>query len=224
MDLESYKEQIAEQLKAYQSKIQDSDAFISLKERYDNLNPNIQNLLKYAALFFVIYFFYSIPSSFVVSAEEKMEFFSDNRMLTRDLIRAGRISRTLQLPPPAPPVEQLKSQIESKLGVERVLPSQKLGSTSVGNVAATSIVPKSINQSGLKTSLKSLNLKQVVRIGEAISNIQGAELINLSIRADKPDPHYFNVEYEVAAFSVPQPRQSKPKSKKKSSKKKQKGR
>lgn len=204
MDFEVYKEQLLEALKSYKNKIQDSDIYITVKERYDNLSPNIQKLILFSAVFFVVYFFYSIPAGLVSSAEEKMTYFSENRQLTRELIRAGRIDRTVKLPPPAPSFQDLESQVESKLKFERVLEEQKLTSTQLDKVATSAIVPKSIKQTGLKTSLKQLNLKQLIRIGEAMSEIPSSELLNLSIQADSKDPHYFNVEYEMAAFSVPQ--------------------
>ncbi len=204
MDFESYKEQLIEALKNFRNKVEDSETYIRLKERYDNLPAHYQKGILFTALFLSIYLIYSIPASFVSTAQEKLTYFEENRQLTRELIRAGRLARTIQLPPPAPSSEMLNTLIEDQLIKERVIPEQKMGTKPVTDLADTSLVPKAIEQSGLKTSLKKLNLKQVVRIGEGLSAIDSSQLMNIAIQADSKDPHYFNVDYEVATFSVPQ--------------------
>jgi hypothetical protein len=219
MDFESYKEQLIELLKNYKNKIQDSETYIRLKEKYDNLPQNYQYAILSMTVLLLFYFIYSIPASFVSVADEKIGYFEENRQLTRELIRAGRIARTIQLPPPAPSAEALTSQVENILLEERVLPEQKTATTPMPEVASSKIVPKSINQTGLKTALKQITLKQIIKIGESINNINSTKLMNIAILADKKDPHYYNVDYEVAAFSVPlsaSPVEEKPQSKFKS--------
>lgn len=218
MDFEIYKEQFIEAFNTYKGKLEDNSTYIQIKERYENLPPQWQKTVIYVSVFLVSYFIYSIPASFVSSADDKMEFFEENRQLTRDLIRAGRIAKTVQLPPPAPSVDSLKSQMDAKLTQERVLPEQKTSTSDLKEVAAKSIVPKSIKQSGVKASMKQLNLKQVVKLGESFNKINGTKLMNLAIQADAKDPHYFNADYEVALFSVPQIKTENDSSKKKKSK------
>ncbi len=203
MDFEALKEQFIERFQAYKSQVEDSAVYITLKDRYDTLNPNMQNVVKYASLFFVIYFFYSIPASFVSSASEKMEFFEENRAMTRELIRAGRIAQTVQLPPPAPTASALTSRVNQVLEREQILPEQKMATTQKNTVASKSLVPKAIKQSGVKVSVKQLNLRQLIRVGEALNQIDSTRLMNIAIQADAKDPHYFVVDYEVAAFEVP---------------------
>ncbi len=203
MDFEALKEQFLDRFQAYKSQLEDTGIYIQLKERYDNLSPGIQQAVKYAGLLFVIYFFYSIPASFIDSANQKLTYFEDNRQMTRELIRAGRIAQTVQLPPPAPTATSLSSHVERVLAAEQILPEQKMSSTQKENVAAKTLAPASIKQSGIKLSLKKLNLRQLVRVGEALDQIDSTKLINLAIQADAQDPHYFAVDYEVAAFEVP---------------------
>ncbi len=204
MDIESLKEQLQDNFALYKNRVEDSEVYIVLKERYDNLAPNIQNLIKYSALAMVCYILYSIPASFVNSAQEKMSFFEENRQLTRELIRAGRIAKTVQVPPPAPSASALTTKVNSILTEEQVLEEQKLASNTLKQVASKTIVPKSIEQQGVKTSVKQVNLRQLVRIGEALNQIDSSKLMNIAIQADAKDPHYYSVDYEVAAFSVPQ--------------------
>ncbi len=203
MDFESLKEQFIEQFQNYKSRIEESEYYIRLKEGYDKLTPNVQSLLKAFGVFLVLYILYSIPASYTASANEKLSYFEENRQLTRELIRAGRIAKTTRLPPPAPSTQQLTSNIERQLQTQQILSSQKLSITPISNVAAKSLVPNSITQSGVKTSLKNLNLRQVIKLGEQMNSINSSQLMNMVIQADTKDPHFYNVDYEVAAFSVP---------------------
>lgn len=205
MDFETYKEQLLEALATYKSKIEDSESYIRLKEKYDTLSPNLQKMIIYGTSILVIYFIYSIPASYVSSSQENLSYFEENRQITRELIRAGRVARTIKLPPPAPGISSLKTQLESKLTQQTILPEQKTATTEVDNIAAKTIVPKSIEQKGLKTTLKKLNIKQVIKLGEALDSISSTRLMNIAIQADSKDPHFYNVDYEIAAFSVPQP-------------------
>lgn len=204
MDIESLKEQAVDRFFEIKNKAQDTELYIRAKEAYDNLSPQIQKIIQIATGLLTIYFIYMIPASYVTAAEEKMGFFEENRQLTRELIRAGRIARTIQLPPSAPSASGLTSQVDAKLEQAKVLPEQKTATRPVDKVASTSIVPSSIKQDGVKTTVAKLNLRQVIQIAESLNEIKGSKLMNIAIQADSADPHYFNVDYEIAAFSVPQ--------------------
>lgn len=204
MDIETLKEQAIERFDSYRNQIEDSEIYIRLKERYDNLQPNIQKLLKGFAIFLVVYIFYSFPAGFVSSAKEQLSFFEENRQLTRELIRAGRIAKTTQLPPAAPSPSALTSQVRGILKAEQVTDDQIVATNPQNEVASNKIVPKSINQNGVKATVKKLNLRQVVRIAEGLDQINSSRLMNIAIQADNQDPHYYSVDFELAAFSVPQ--------------------
>lgn len=203
MNFDDIKDQLIERLQEIWSKIRESESYILLKERYDSFNPNVQKVLQVSIAAFVLYFIYSIPGDFVTSANEHEEFFTENRQLTRDLIRAGRISRTTALPPSAPNYTSLQQQIDTLMTKERVLADQKVPPRPASSVAPASLVPKSITQTGIKVGAKKLNLQQTIRIAEDLSEINSSKLINIYIQADSKDPHYFRADYEVAAFSVP---------------------
>ena len=203
MDFESLKEQFLERFNVYKSQVEESELYIRLKEKYDTLSPQMQKVIKITSSIVVAYFFYSIPARFVTSASEKMEFFEENRQLTRELIRAGRVDKGVKLPPSGPSATALQGRVDGILNAESVLPEQKMSVSPQENIASKSLVPKSIKQSGIKASIKQLNLRQVVRVGEALNDINSTQLMNISINADQKDPHYYSVEYEVATFEVP---------------------
>ncbi|MCB0378833.1 MAG: hypothetical protein KDD33_10095 [Bdellovibrionales bacterium] len=203
MNFEDLKDQLREQFQELWAKIQENELFIQLKERYDGLTPEVQKIINFTSIAIVVYFIYSIPASFSSSSSTYEENFIENRQLTRDLIRAGRLTRDLKMPPPAPDFPQMQSNIERILTENLVLEEQKSSLTQKNDVAGTDLVSKSFNQTGARVVVKKLNLKQLVKIAEDVSKMPSSELINMAVQADTKDPHYFNVDYEVAAFSVP---------------------
>ncbi len=205
MDIESLKENLIKKFNTYKSWLEDSEIYSRLGEFYHNLSPNIQKLVFYGFLFFVIYGIYSLPASYVSASREKLTFFEENRKLTRDMIRASHIAKTTPSPPSAPSTGQLRSDVENKIRVQQVITEQKKEISPLTRVSEPSLLPKKVKQIGLKINIDKLTLKQVVQLGESLDSIESSRLMNTTVQADKEDPHYFNVEYEVAGFSVPQP-------------------
>ena len=218
MNIEDLKDQLKEKGQEYWSQIEESNLYISLREKYDNLPPHWQKIVLSLSLLFIFYIVYSIPASFVSTSVEHEEFFVENRQLTRELIRAGRLAQTTQNPPPPPSFSSLQSQIQASLARHRVLDNQRRSIVQIENVASKKIVPKGIEQMGLKMGAQKLNLRQVVDVAEDLSKLNSSQLINMSLQADAQDPHYFSVDYELAAFSIPFEKEE-PKDKKRKTKK-----
>lgn len=214
MDIESLKENFTKKITIYKAQLEDNEIYSRLLEGYENLSPTVQKFISYSFLLFIIYGIYSFPSSYIVESKEKLEIFEENRKLTKDMIRAGHIEKTLPTPPASLSTSQLKSEVKNKIKAQQIITEQQKETSVLSKVSNPSLLPKKVKQTGLQINIEKLNLKQLVRLGEAFDSIKGARLMNMTIEADKKEPHYFNVQYEVAGFSV-----SKIKSKKKEKKK-----
>ena len=219
MDIESLKENFIKRFTNYKARIEDSEAYSRFLEFYQNLSPNVQKLISYSFFLFIIYIIYSLPASYVSDSMEKLAIFEENRNLTRDMIRAGHIAKTIPPSPPPPSTNQLKSEVENKIKVQQIITEQQKGVSTLSRVSNPSLLPKKVKQMGLQVNIDKLTLKQFVQLGESFDSIKSSRLMNMTIQTDKKDPHYFNVKYEVAGFSV-----SEPKSKEKKEKKKKKSR
>ena len=203
MNIEDIKDQMRERGQELWSQIEESNLYITLRERYDSLPPLWQKTVAVLAVLFGLYIVLSIPQSFVAASSEHEEFFIENRLLTRDLIRAGRLAQTVRTPPPAPSFSSLQGQVQASLARHRVLDEQRRNIIQIQNVADKKLVPKGINQTGLKLGAQKLNLKQAIEVAEDIAKLNSSKLINMSMQADAQDPHYFSVDYEMATFSIP---------------------
>ena len=204
MDIESLKENLIKRFTGYKARLEDSEIYSRLLEFYQNLSPNVQKFISYGFLFLMVYMIYSLPASYVSDSSEKLTFFEENRKLTRDMIRASHIAKNTPSPPSSLSTSQLKSEVENKIKIQQVITEQQKGISTLPRVSDPSLLPKKVRQTGLKINIDKLTLKQSIQLGEALDSIKSSRLMNIIIQADKEDPHYFNVEYEVAGFSIPE--------------------
>lgn len=204
MDFESLKEQLLDQYKELSQKIGENETFLMLAERYNNLSPVIQRSIIGGIVFLFFYVLYTIPSGSMASSESHYSNFELQRATTEDLYKAGAITsggsqsnglgRT-----------QLESQVKRDLKTQQVLDSQVSPFKSVAAPISAKKVPKEIEQIGLSFEIKKMNLKQFTNISSRLASINpNTKLTNISMKADKEDPHYFNVSYTLSSLNLKQ--------------------
>ena len=203
MNIESLRENLTKKLITLKNRIEETEAYNRARETYQGLSPKIQKLIKFIFIFLIAYPFYSLPNSYIKTAKENMGFFEENRNLTKGLIRAGRIASNSQSSPSSLSTNQLRSMLEAKISSQGVSSEQRKEITPLNQITDKSLIPGKVKQKGLKVKIDKLNLRQLILLGESFDSIESSRLMNLSVTADKLDPHYFNVEYEVATFFIP---------------------
>lgn len=206
MNLEDLKDQLKEQAAQLWGELQESSAYNSLREQYENMPSSGQKLLQIGGVLLAIFMLLLIPLSYFDSAATKLADFEENRSLVRDMLRA---SRDAQQEPPLPPgltAMQLQSQVDNALRAFNLLNEQRGGVTPLGPNPAEGLVPASIEQQGLRISLKKLNLRQLVDIGYRLQSIHpGVRMTSLEVQANTEDNHYFDVLFSLVSLSLPQP-------------------
>jgi hypothetical protein len=203
MRFEDIKEQLIDTAKFYLEKIKESPYFIQLQEKYEELSPNVQKLLKYAGAFMLVYFIFSFPLSWRNQANENIDKYQKNRKLIEDLLN---VQVELQNAPDininvsgADLQAQTNEVIEkSGLGPDQIKPSTVITSAQ----RQFNFIPKEINYVGIEVVLSKLNLTQVLDIGTKLQNVnRSAKLIELDMQANKDDNHYYDVKFLLASFT-----------------------
>lgn len=205
MAFEDLKDQLKDQLAELRSKIEESPAFNTLRERYETLSPNAQFGVKAGFAVAVLLIMIWFPYSYFSTASDNVSIFEDKRTLIRKLLRASRSATEGGSVDNPPAVGQLIENIRADLGSFSLLPEQ-IGdvSTLAPDALGGRYAPKEIDQEGIGVNLKKLNLKQVVEIGHRLQNsAPGVRLVGMEVRAGSPDPHYFDVLFKMARFSLP---------------------
>jgi hypothetical protein len=197
--------QIKDALMARWDQFQESDTYISLREKYDNLPPKGQNLVIFASFILVFLVIVGIPYSWFSSSQNYISGFEDTKNTISDLLEVSQEIKNI------PPQGTGITGADLKMKVDHILSEKGLGKDQIAAVNETqftnpqgsNLIPAQINAAGVETSLKKLTLKQIVDIGYEFERISPTvKVLNLEIKATPEDVHYYDVQYRVSSFSV----------------------
>ncbi len=213
MNFSALTEKLRDQFLELWGRIQETSIYMSLREKYESMNPRAQSAILAGGSMLAVLFVFSFPYSYISESRDYVTSFEENRELIRDLLKA---SKTLKEPSPLPPgvpPEALSQDIsraleEFHLVQEQVTPAQPTGEK------VTTLVPEGVRQTGVILQLKKLNVKQIVEISHRLETLSpGVKMMGLEITENTKPSHYFDVTYKLASFSVdvtPPPAEGKP--------------
>lgn len=202
LNFEDIKEQVTNATANAWEQFQESSLYQQGKDRFENLTPSMQKLAVISAVAFIFLIFMSFPWSFFSTASESISEFEGKRTLIRDLLKVSREANDTPDIPVPPAIDSLKSNIESTLQAQQLLPDQILA---VQTISETSpLIPTHLAQGMLKISLAKLNLRQILDIGHKIQSISpSVKVKDLAIEANAKMPKYFDVTFKVVDLNVP---------------------
>lgn len=203
MNLNELKERFQSELKISAEKFQESNLYIQLKEKYDDLNPSMQKIVLWGVSLFFLYLFISIPGDKYSNSQLLVEEFESRRDLIRQMMKVHREASGSFDIPVAPDITSLKSRIERDLQNARLLPDQIV---SVEPASANSrVVPENLLSGQLDVKLTKLNIRQIADLGFQMQNISpSVKLKDMNITAHAELKDYFDVSYSMITLTVPQ--------------------
>lgn len=204
MNFDDIKEKLLTEFANLQEKIKESSAYNQLKDKYDNLTPNIQRAVFYGSIAFIILIFLYIPYSYYDSSTGYESTFKVRRQLIRDLLKVSKeVQEAPDLPMP-PSADSLKTQIDSQLQAARILPEQISGVEQV--FEKSTLIADNLISYITKVSLTQLNLRQILDIGAQLESLSpSVKMKDLFIEPNQKDSRYFNVTYKLVALKIPEP-------------------
>lgn len=204
MNIQDLKEQLKDNLTTAWEKIQENPTFNNIKEKYEILPASTQKIMIYLSGVIAALFIALIPYSFIASSSDNVEKFEDSRDLTRQLLKSSSLASNISLPREVSS-EQLKGKINRALGVVQ-LTDEQIESIEESKPSQDSrFIPKDVKQVAISISLKKLNINQVIDAAHSLNNMgNNIVLLNMNLIATKEDPHYYNTNLEVRAFSFEQ--------------------
>lgn len=202
--LEELKEQLKTTFQTTWERIQESEAYNQLSDKYQSLSPSGQKVAQaVTALLIAGVVFYSPISQLQISSELMVQF-EDKRSLIRDLFKTYRDSTGGLQMAPAPQSAELISSIQSSLQGSKLIPEQ-IVAVDVTQ-AEGRLIPSSLQQAVVEVKLAKLNLRQVVDIGLQLANIStSVKVKDMLMQANAEMAGYFDVSYKLYALKVPEP-------------------
>lgn len=205
MTVDDIREQVLDAVQRAKSSLDESNLYLSLKEKYDSLSPVVQKLVLGTVLVLFAWIFLLLPKSFYDTGSENLALFEENRDLILDLYKVKRLAITT--PQSAPPLTQmqLESNARSAVTSARVQLDQVKGVSNFDNAGpnASKFIPKEVTQAGVELRLANLNLTQLVDVGHALANIGSAKIVGLDVRPGSVPGNYFDATFKVVSFDIP---------------------
>jgi len=204
MAFEELREQFMSRLKDLGSQIQESPAFQSLKEKYDDL-PSTQQRVLLAAMAAVVGFFaFSFPYDSYTQSQDSLTEFESRRDLIRDLLRVTKETSEAPAFPLPPPMGQIKTDMEMRLQQFQLIPEQIVG-INVEMNKQSSLIPENRQEGALKVILRKLNLRQVVDVVSQLQTFHPTvKLANLIVDAHPADARYLDATLDFIVIKIPQ--------------------
>ena len=200
-------EDISNQFKAraeqMATRIQDSEIYQKLAERYQGLTPQGQRIATFAVIGILIFIVLFQPMTTYFTSQDKITTFEIQRDLIKDLFKTYREANKDAGVSSPPPADMLMSQINGQLQSNQLLPEQ-IQSVTIAS-SEGKLIPDKFIRDVIHVQLAKLNLRQIVDIGTVLNRLSEAvkmKDLNISARSDMNG--YFDVTYKLYALNIPE--------------------
>lgn len=203
MNFDDLKDQLLEHWERFRNRILDDPSFNSLRERFETLPSTSQKAI--IAVSFLLFFLITIyiPYSYFQTAREYQEKYTTYRSTIRELLKVGKADSSRALYTQKGNLELLKSRLSSSLNNFNLMNDQILG-VELSSETANSLAHAPVQEEVFLLKLKKLNLDQVLQIGsDLIRNFNDLKMTGLNVAADKDSAGYFNTEFRLSKFYLP---------------------
>ncbi len=202
MNLDDLKDKFATEGRATWERIQESDAYNQLRDRYENLSPAVQKMTLFGGIAAVALIVLSIPYGNFTQSSESVGEFEGKRMTIRELLKVSRESADVPNIQPAPSIDMLRANIDNQIKMANLLPEQIKGTQDAQN--NSQLIPANLTEGALDIKLEKLNLRQVMDMGYKFQSINpSVKMKDMVITANRGDSRYFDVVYKLVALAVP---------------------
>lgn len=202
--LEDLTNSIKARAEQFAHRIQETDIYQKLAERYQGLTPQGQRLASLIVIALITLMVLFSPMTAYFSSEEQISMFETQRDLIKDLFKTYREANKDAGASPPPPADMLMSQITGQLQSNQLLPEQIIG-VSRGSYEGR-LIPENYVRDVVHVNLAKLNLRQIVDIGNVLNRLsESVKMKDLVITARTDLNGYFDVTYKMYALNIPEP-------------------
>ncbi|MCB9026853.1 MAG: hypothetical protein H6625_11080 [Bdellovibrionaceae bacterium] len=203
MNLDDLKDQLLEQWERLRNRILDDPTFNSIRERFETLPSTSQKAIIASFLLLFILIVIYIPFGYFQSAKVYQEKYTSYRSTIRELLRVGKADNSRALYTQKGNLELLKSRLSSSLNNFNLMGDQIVG-VELSSETKSSLARPPVQEEVFILKLKKLNLDQILQIGsDLVKNFNDLKMTGLNIAADKEKAGYFNTEYRLSKFYLP---------------------
>jgi hypothetical protein len=202
--LQDLGEKLSQQFQELIHKVQDSTLYQKIKEKYDDLPQHLQRLVLIFLYAVGVFFVFSFPYDNWSRSSESLVQFQSQRDLINELHQVVKESAEGIVFIPAPPVGQIKTDIEMRLQ-QFQLSADQMGPLQVDLASSDALIPKNRQEGSIKVPLRKINLRQLVDIVAEVQRLHmGVKLINFKVDSNINDPRYLDAMLDFVVVKIPQ--------------------
>lgn len=203
MTLDDLKDQLSGSFRQISERVQETEFFINLKDRFDAQNPFAQKAIVAGAITLLFALVLMLPWSWYSSSEEVVTSFDTRRNLIRELLKVARESADVPSIPVPPSTDILKGDIESRLKQSNLIQEQ-IKSIDIASSSDSKLITAERSSGAINVSLWKLTVRQIVDVGAALSSLNpSVKMVGMDVKANSEDAHYFDVSLKLASLNVP---------------------
>jgi hypothetical protein len=204
MAFEDLREILKNQFVQLGERITNSQVYIVLSERYENLNTIQQRLAKIISFIVLLGLFVYFPMDYFLISFENETAFEEKRKSIKDIIKSEREITALPDIPRPLPAEAFKSSVESQLKEMNLLPEQ-IKQVNVNFQPTGGMIPQNKMQYGIDITVNKINLKQLTNLGSKLQIIHPAVKIkDLIVTLNRDDARYLDADFHLVALNIPE--------------------
>lgn len=213
LQITDIKEKFIEKISEFNQKIQESALYNALLEYYQNLSQRSQRNLLLGVFGFLVFIIFLFPINRLISSSRHMKEYSANTQAINDLIQLNLGKKHFFEMSKLGSFEATKREVQVFLKRFKLLESQMAPITSYE--VPKNFGPPLLKTLGLSVSLKTLNLKQVIDIGQKIlTRSPQFKILSLEMKASSEKEFYFDVVFKIVKFGADEKLDSKKRKKK----------
>ena len=202
--LDNLKKRILLQIELIEERVQESDSFNLLKERFQALSPRRRRQIKYSAFSLLLLAAVGLPLSFLYSSSSRLSDFREKDRLSRALLKTGSPAAFSSHQKSAEEVkkqlaglaqrhtEEEGGQILKDLGVFKIS-KEETGGEGKG-------FSDSVTAHQMELSVPRLNIKQAVSLGERISRFHSLKIRKLRLKENPSYENHYDADFSVVFF------------------------
>lgn len=197
------KDQLKTKAVEISEKIQESELYQKLSDKYQSLSPSGQKTAKILSVFALVIILLFYPFMQWQASTEFITQFEEKRDIIRNFFRTYRESGALTRLPPTQTTDSVAGSVRSVLTSAQLIPEQ-IVSINPTEPSGT-LIPAKVISTVVEVKLAHLNIRQTVDIGNQLNNIsQSVKVKDLLVAADQEKTGYFNVTYKLYSLKVPE--------------------
>ena len=222
MNLDGLKDQIKEKWNEFQSQLEESPTYDSLKEKYMGLSSLHQRLVIFVIIGGFVLLISLLPLSYMISSGGLVGSYEERKKIVQSLFVYSSVNKSDASLPQGQNISRLISIFSSSLNGFQLLPKQIGGVSKIsGDEFGKKLSFKPpIIQAYFQVELKLLNIQQVIQIGSKFQGLaSNVKMLGLDLKEDGELADYYNVIYKFVGLSLPEEPKEDLNDKKKGSKK-----